>query len=68
MNRDLDISVTSWEVIVKACKLDESLKLKKYFTELMLQIFEQKHADFPFRYSYWSEATTILPRINEKAY
>ena len=28
MNRSLGIPVISWEVIVKACSLDESLKLK----------------------------------------
>ena len=28
MNRSLGIAVTSWEVIIKACSLDESLKLK----------------------------------------
>ena len=28
MNRALSIAVASWEVIVKACKLDESLKQK----------------------------------------
>ena len=28
VNRALGIAATSWEVIIKACKLDESLKLK----------------------------------------
>ena len=32
----------------------------------MLQIFEGKHADFQFSYSYWPETTRILPRINQK--
>ena len=32
MNRALGIAVTSWEVIIKACKLDESLKLKNINT------------------------------------
>ena len=32
MNRALGIAVTSWEVIIKACKLDESLKIKNINT------------------------------------
>ena len=32
MNRTLGIAVTSWEVIIKACSLDESLKLKNVNT------------------------------------
>ena len=32
MNWALGIAVTSWEVIIKACKLDESLKLKNINT------------------------------------
>ena len=32
VNRSLGIPVTSWEVIIKACSLDESLKLKNVNT------------------------------------
>ena len=32
MNRSLGIAVTSWEVIIKACSFDESLKLKNVNT------------------------------------
>ena len=41
-------------------------KKYQYFTELMLQIFEEKYAYFPFRYSYWPEVTTILPELMRK--
>ena len=33
MNRSLGIAVTSWEVIIKDCSLDESLKLKNVNTQ-----------------------------------
>ena len=32
MNQSLGIPVTSWEVIIKACSLDESLKIKNVNT------------------------------------
>ena len=51
MNRSLGILATLWEVIIKAFSLDESLKLKmSIHYKTGVKDFEEKHANFPFRY------------------
>ena len=70
MNQSLGIPFTSWEEIIKAFSLDESLKLKKCqnTTKLVLQIFEEKLADFLFREECWPETTRIISRVQQKVY
>ena len=61
----LNIPVTSWEVIIKTCSLKEESKTKKckYITKLVLQIFEEKHAEFQFKYSCWTKQLESYPEL-----
>ena len=65
MNLIFGIAVTLLGVIINYAFRSKSKTNKyKYFTKLLLQIFEEKHADFPFQYSYWLKVFITLPKIN----
>ena len=56
LNQPLSVAVTFWQIIITK-KIQNKVKTYKYkyFKELMFQIFEEKHTDFPLWYSYWQK-------------
>ena len=47
MNRSIGIPVTSWEVTIKPCSLEESLKIKiQYTTKLVLNFLKRDMLNF----------------------
>ena len=55
MKRSLEIAVSSWEIIIKACNLKEYLYKKLLFAlKMVLSISNKKPINLSFRHSCWN--------------